>query len=322
MPDRVLVRRAPPRVVTVRVPERLRNLLDRRLHGRRASSPPATAGSRCSSGVLGDERLDYLLVRLGAEAEWVDPALQARRADVARRILAGVRDMRRRARRGAAFARRGGARRHVRPRSCRSSSPPSTTDDHPADPDRPHRRARGDTDRPDRRAPGRALHRSSTPASRSWSPPAARTGWSTRCAAGSTGDVFASVGTRAVDQLAIDGHLASQPLVFGSDPLVLIVPPGNPERSDRHRRPREPRSCDRALQPRLGLRASLRRGVDAGGRHREPRCARDRRRNRRARRSRPDGRAAGLAYRTDVTASVSFARPRASTCRHACRRSR
>jgi len=38
---------------------------------------------------MGDERLDYLLVRLGAEAEWDDPALQARRADVARRILTG-----------------------------------------------------------------------------------------------------------------------------------------------------------------------------------------------------------------------------------------
>jgi len=46
---------------------------------------------------------------------------------------------------------------------------------------------------------------------------------------GLAGDVFASVGSPPVDQLAVDGHLAVQPLVFATDPLVLIVPPGNPE---------------------------------------------------------------------------------------------
>ena len=46
---------------------------------------------------------------------------------------------------------------------------------------------------------------------------------------GLAGDVFASVGSPAVDDLALDGHLAVQPFVFARDPLVLIVPPGNPE---------------------------------------------------------------------------------------------
>ena len=48
-------------------------------------------------------------------------------------------------------------------------------------------------------------------------------------AGGLGGDVFASVGSPPVDQLAVDGHLAVQPLVFAIDPLVLIVAPGNPE---------------------------------------------------------------------------------------------
>jgi molybdate transport system substrate-binding protein len=48
-------------------------------------------------------------------------------------------------------------------------------------------------------------------------------------AGGLAGDVFASVGSPAVDQLAIDGHLELEPFVFATDPLVVIVPPGNPE---------------------------------------------------------------------------------------------
>ncbi len=48
-------------------------------------------------------------------------------------------------------------------------------------------------------------------------------------AGGLMGDVFVSIGRDAVDLLATNGHLAAEPLVFGSDPLVLVVPPGNPE---------------------------------------------------------------------------------------------
>ena len=39
-------------------------------------------------GVLGEERLDYLLLRLGPEAEWLEPELDARRAEAARMLLA------------------------------------------------------------------------------------------------------------------------------------------------------------------------------------------------------------------------------------------
>ncbi len=75
------------RPVTVRVPERLRNLLTddylveevRELDGDRVE---------LRVGVLGDEQLEYLLLRLGAAAEWDDPALTARRAEAARRVLA------------------------------------------------------------------------------------------------------------------------------------------------------------------------------------------------------------------------------------------
>jgi molybdate transport system substrate-binding protein len=48
-------------------------------------------------------------------------------------------------------------------------------------------------------------------------------------AGGLMGDVFVSIGRDAVDRLAIGGHLAAEPLVFGINPLVLVVPPGNPE---------------------------------------------------------------------------------------------
>jgi molybdate transport system substrate-binding protein len=48
-------------------------------------------------------------------------------------------------------------------------------------------------------------------------------------AGGLMGDVFVSIGRDAVDRLAIGGHLATEPLVFGTNPLVLVVPPGNPE---------------------------------------------------------------------------------------------
>ena len=55
------------------------------------------------------------------------------------------------------------------------------------------------------------------------------TGLVNQVSGGLVGDVFASVGNAAIDQLAVDGHLAKQPLVFANDPLVLIVPAGNPE---------------------------------------------------------------------------------------------
>ncbi len=74
--------------VSVRVSDRFRNLLedDYTVYG---VEPAGEGWLSVQLGVMGDERLDYLLVRLGAEAEWDDPALQARRADVARRILTG-----------------------------------------------------------------------------------------------------------------------------------------------------------------------------------------------------------------------------------------
>ena len=73
--------------VTVRVPERLRNLLTDDY----AVDDIVDLGDgrvEARVGVLGDEQLDYLLVRLGANAEWVDPALTERRAAAARRVLA------------------------------------------------------------------------------------------------------------------------------------------------------------------------------------------------------------------------------------------
>jgi molybdate transport system substrate-binding protein len=122
---------------------------------------------------------------------------------------------------------------------------------------------------------------------------------------GLVGDVFASVGSPAVDQLALEGHLAVQPLVFARDPLVLVVPPGNPEGltgiDDLANADRSIALC--SLDSACGQAsdaALMRAGITAS----------------------PDvlatdgatvvqavttGRAAaGLAYRTDVTASVSF----------------
>jgi len=122
---------------------------------------------------------------------------------------------------------------------------------------------------------------------------------------GLAGDVFASVGSPALDQLAIDGHLGAQPFVFASDPLVLIVPPGNPESlkaiDDLAKADRVIALC--SLDTACGQAtdaALMKAGISAS----------------------PDvvasdgaavvqavttGRAAaGLAYRTDVTASVGF----------------
>ena len=122
---------------------------------------------------------------------------------------------------------------------------------------------------------------------------------------GLAGDVFASVGSPAVDDLAIYGHLAVQPFVFARDPLVLIVPPGNPEGlkgiDDLANPDRTIALC--SLDSACGqatYAAFMKSGITAS----------------------PDvvatdgaavvqavttGRAsAGLAYRTDVTASVSF----------------
>ena len=121
--------------------------------------------------------------------------------------------------------------------------------------------------------------------------------------------MFASVGSPAVDDLAIDGHLAVQPFVFARDPLVLIVPPGNPEGlkgiDDLANPDRTIALC--SLDSACGQAtdaALMKTGITAS----------------------PDvvatdgaavvqavttGRAsAGLAYRTDVTASVELPRPR------------
>jgi predicted DNA-binding transcriptional regulator YafY len=73
--------------VTVEVPDRLRNLLEDD-YAIDEITPAAGDRIRVRLGVLGDDRLDYLLLRLGADAEWDDPNLGARRADLAQRILA------------------------------------------------------------------------------------------------------------------------------------------------------------------------------------------------------------------------------------------
>ncbi|HTN81300.1 MAG TPA: WYL domain-containing protein [Acidimicrobiales bacterium] len=73
-------------VVTVTVPERLRNLLS---DDYSVDETRELSGDRVEAhvGVLGDEQLEYLLLRLGAAATWADPALTARRAEAARRVL-------------------------------------------------------------------------------------------------------------------------------------------------------------------------------------------------------------------------------------------
>jgi len=122
---------------------------------------------------------------------------------------------------------------------------------------------------------------------------------------GLTGDVFASVGDGAVDQLAIDGHLAKPPLVFATDPLVLIVPPGNPEGLTGITDLTNPdraialcsldSACGQASDAAL-MRANVTASPDV--------LATD---GATVVQAIATGRAAaGLAYRTDVTASVSF----------------
>jgi molybdate transport system substrate-binding protein len=122
---------------------------------------------------------------------------------------------------------------------------------------------------------------------------------------GLTGDVFASVGDGAVDQLAIDGHLAKPPLVFATDPLVLIVPPGNPEGLTGITDLTNPdraialcsldSACGQASDAAL-MRANVTASPDV--------LATD---GATVVQAITTGRAAaGLAYRTDVTASVSF----------------
>ena len=122
---------------------------------------------------------------------------------------------------------------------------------------------------------------------------------------GLTGDVFASVGSAAVDQLAVDGHLAEQPLVFANDPLVLIVPAGNPEgltSIDDLANPDRTialcsldSACGQASDGAL-MRANVTASPDV--------LATD---GATVVQAVTTGRAsAGLAYRTDVTASVSF----------------
>lgn len=122
---------------------------------------------------------------------------------------------------------------------------------------------------------------------------------------GLAGDVFASVGSGAVDQLAVDGHLAAPPLVFATDPLVLIVPAGNPEGLTGITDLSSPdraialcsldSACGQASDAAL-MRANITASPDV--------LATD---GATVVQAIATGRAtAGLAYRTDVTASVSF----------------
>ena len=132
------------------------------------------------------------------------------------------------------------------------------------------------------------------------------TGLVNQVTGGLAGDVFASVGSAAVDQLAVDGHLAKQPLVFATDPLVLIVPLGNPEGLTGINDLASPdrtialcsldSACGQASDEAL-MRANVTASPDV--------LATD---GATVVQAVTTGRAsAGLAYRTDVTSSVSFA---------------
>ena len=87
VPDRMPIEHL-LRHVTVRVPERLRNLLADDYSIEELHDARPTGSIEVRVGVLGEERLDYLLLRLGADAEWLDPGLDARRAEAARALLA------------------------------------------------------------------------------------------------------------------------------------------------------------------------------------------------------------------------------------------
>jgi predicted DNA-binding transcriptional regulator YafY len=89
VPDRLPVEHL-LRHVTVRVPERLRNLLtdDYSIDEIRDVGDGMV---EVRVGVLGEERLDHLLLRLGPKAQWLDPALDERRRTVARELLAAYR---------------------------------------------------------------------------------------------------------------------------------------------------------------------------------------------------------------------------------------
>lgn len=76
-----------PTTVSIVVPQRLRNLLEDD-YTVREMNDLGDGRAAVVLEVMGDDRLDYLLLRLGAEAEWDDPDLRARRADLAHRILA------------------------------------------------------------------------------------------------------------------------------------------------------------------------------------------------------------------------------------------
>lgn len=122
---------------------------------------------------------------------------------------------------------------------------------------------------------------------------------------GLEGDVFVSVGSDAIDALAVDGHLAVPPLAFATDPLVMIVPLGNPESLEGIAALANPertialcsldsacgQASDAALM-RAGLTASPTVLATDGAAVVQ---------------AVTNGRVtAGLAYRTDVTASVSY----------------
>jgi predicted DNA-binding transcriptional regulator YafY len=76
-----------PTTVSVAVPERLRNLLADD-YTVREMNDLGDGRVAVVLDVMGDDRLDYLLLRLGAAAEWADPELRSRRADLSERILA------------------------------------------------------------------------------------------------------------------------------------------------------------------------------------------------------------------------------------------
>ena len=291
------------RHVIVRVPERLRNLLAddysidelRELDGGRIE---------VRVGVLGEERLDYLLLRLGPEAEWLEPELDAAPLRGRAHAPRCVRAMRLRV---AAVL--------VAALSCLAACasdqivpiavPPSTTTTITPNP------------------AGRIVVLAATPIAPTVHilgehftaahpgveiaiTDGSANGLVNQISGGLAGDVFASVGSPAVDDLAIDGHLAVRTVRVRTRPPRADRSSRQPGGTQRDRRPRESRPHDRVVQPRQRVcgqatdAAFMKSGITAS----------------------PDvvatdgaavvqavttGRAsAGLAYRTDVTASVSF----------------
>ena len=254
--DRVQVEHLLQRV-TVRVPERLRNLLT---DDYAVDEVVPLGGGRLEArvGVLGDEQLDYLLVRLGAEAEWVEPELAAATRRCRTTGARGVRRMTRTTSRPrGADARVHGAERVHQHRHRADGSDDVDDHDHHA-----------------RRRPGASWcsrRRRSRRPSRSWattSPPTypgvevavtsgTANGLVNQVSGGLTGDVFASVGERRRRSARHRRPPRGATARVRHRPTRADRPSRQPRGSDRHHRPHEPRPRDRALQPRLGMRTSL-----------------------------------------------------------------